>query len=177
MTTLKPLVPLLSALLLGACASAPRPAPPAPPAPVVAPTPAPRPAIVVHEGTNYRYVERPVATVEAEQAPPFWLTSFDNVGRIPVLPLNNQGVALVLQAPVGVPKLLVEEASSSADRVHVRIVNRGENGLGLEITCLNRNPPNRNHANVILRIGPLSMIDLVLDTPSKERNNLMLRVR
>lgn len=168
---------LLGSLFLGACSTprktAPAPATPAPKS--VSPIAATEP--VIHEGPNYRYVERVITTVEAEQAPPYWLTSFDNNGRERVLPTDNQGVALVLQAPVGVPKLLVEEKNADDDRIHLRIVNRGPAPLELDVTCLNRNPPMRRHAVVIFDIGARSMIDLALDTPAKDRGNLLVRVR
>ncbi|MBC8009017.1 MAG: hypothetical protein H7067_02845 [Burkholderiales bacterium] len=179
MTTLKIAAPsLLGSLLLGACATAPKPAP-APVTPVsVAPAPAAAPLQpVVHEGPNYRYVERVITTVEAMEAPPYWLTGFDNSGRERVLPTDNQGVALVLQAPVGVPKLLVEEKNADDDRIHLRIVNRGPAALELDVACLTRTPPIRRHAVVIFKIGARSMIDLALDTPAKDRGNLIVRVR
>ena len=172
-----PLISLsLGALLFGACATAPRPAPP-----VAKPPPPPPPPVVlvpvIHEGPHYRYVERALVNAESEQQTPYWLTGFDNSGRERVLPADNQGVALVLQAPVGVPKLLIEDLGHDSDRIHVRIVNRGDAPLNLDVACLNRTPPIRRHANVEFPIGARSMIDLALDTPSRDRSNLILRVR
>ena len=168
---------LLGALFLGACATAPKPAPVAPQQPAPAPAPVVAREPVIHEGPNYRYVERAIATVDPEQAPPYWLTGFDNSGRERVLPIDNQGVALVLQAPVGVPKLLVEEKNSHDDRIHLRIVNRGPVPLALDVTCLSRTPPVHRHAVVVFDIGARSMIDLALDTPATDRGNLLVRVR
>ena len=166
----------LGALLLGACATPPRPVTvvvkPVPPSP-----PPVTPEPVIHEGPNYRYVERAIVNAESEQQTPYWLTGFDNSGRERVLPADNQGVALVLQAPVGVPKLLVEDLGHDSDRIHVRIVNRGDAPLNLDVAYLNRTPPIRRHANVDFPIGARSMIDLALDTPSRDRANLLLRVR
>ncbi len=172
-----PLIALsLGALFLGACSTPPKPAPVAIVRP--APTPPPAPIVpVVHEGPNYRYVERAIVNAESEQQAPYWLTGFDNSGRERVLPADNQGVALVLQAPVGVPKLLIEDLGHNSDRIHVRIVNRGDAPLTLDVACLNRTPPIKRHANVGFPIGARSMIDLALDTPSRERSNLILRVR
>ena len=140
---------LLGSLLLGACATAPKPAPVAAPPPAPAPLPVVAREPVIHEGPNYRYVERAITAVDAEKAPPYWLTGFDNSGRERVLPIDNQGVALVLQAPVGVPKLLVEEKNAHDDRIHLRIVNRGPVPLELDVTCLSRTPPIHRHAVVI----------------------------
>lgn len=176
-----PLLVTLASLLLGACATPPRGDTALPgatnstPAPVVSGPAAPAP--VVHEGQNYRYVQRRLADVATENDAPYWLTSFDNAGRERVLPANNQGVALVLQAPVGVPKLVIEETAPGADRIHLRIINRGDLGIDLEIACLTRTTPVRRYARVDLPIGALSMIDLALDTPASDRSNLLIRVR
>lgn len=183
-TTSRRLLPLLalSSLLLGACATPPRRdtalVGAANTATPTAATSAPSaPAPVVHEGQNYRYVQRRLADVAAENEAPYWLTSFDNAGRERVLPANNQGVALVLQAPVGVPKLVLEEKAPGADRIHLRIINRGDIGMDLEIACLTRTTPVRRYARVDVPIGGLSMIDLALDTPASDRSNLLIRVR
>jgi len=178
--SLFPRFPLISvslgALLLGACATPPRSVAPV----VTRPLPPPPPVVlapVIHEGPNYRYVERAIVNTASEQQAPYWLTGFDNSGRERVLPADNQGVALVLQAPVGVPKLLVEDLGHDSDRIHVRIVNRGDTPLNLDVACVNRTPPVRRHASVEFPIGARSMIDLALDTPSHDRSNLLLRVR
>lgn len=167
----------LGALLLGACTTPPKPAPVATTPAKTAPTVAAPAAPVVHEGPNYRYVERAVIGNAAEQQAPYWLTGFNNTGRERVLPADNQGVALVLQAPVGVPKLLVEDKGQNADRIHVRIVNRGDFPLDLAVTCFTRTIPVNYYADVPITVGAHRMIDLALDTPSRERANLLLRVR
>jgi hypothetical protein len=168
----------LSALLLGACATQPVPPPAAGPAkpqsPSVAATPAPP---VVIEGKNFRYIERAINTIDSDKEAPYWLTGFNNSGRQRVLPTDNQGIALVLQAPVGVPKLVVEDLGERSDRIHLRIVNRGDFGFGIEVACVTRIPPYRRHAGVEMRIGANSIIDLALDTPSAERPNLLVRIR
>lgn len=166
-----------AALLVSACTT-PRSPSASPVAPVAAvPTATAVGQPVVIEGPNYRYVERPIAGAASETEAPYWLTGFDNSGRERVLPSDNQGVALVLQAPVGVPKLMVEAQNRNNDRIHIRILNRGAYPLDLEIACLTRTPPIRRHAVVEVPIKAVSMLDLAFDTPASDRANLVIRVR
>ncbi|TAG27749.1 MAG: hypothetical protein EAZ36_06535 [Verrucomicrobia bacterium] len=168
------LLPLVT-LFLSACSS-PRMTFPSAPTASASRGAAAEQAVVI-EGENFRYVERAIAGVASENERPYWLTGFDNSGRERVLPANNQGVALVLQAPVGVPKLVVESQKASRDRIHLRITNRGAYPLELEIACLTRTPPIRRHAVVEVPIKAMSMLDLAIDTPAADRDNLVILVR
>jgi hypothetical protein len=136
---------------------------------------------IIVEGVNYRYVKRQLGLVDtSETQAPYWLTDLDNTERerVRVLPDNNYGVALVLQAAVAVPKLLIQSVTAKEDLVHVRIVNRSEQETRIQVSCTTRDEPSEQRALIPnLDMGPRSMIDLALNTHSRDRGNLLLRVR
>ncbi|TAG27748.1 MAG: hypothetical protein EAZ36_06530 [Verrucomicrobia bacterium] len=170
----------LAALFFTACSSSrvPSASAPAPSLGTVSSSPGSPSNVqpVVVEGANFRYVERAITSATAEAAP-YWLTGFDNSGRARVLPTDNQGVALVLQAPVAVPKLVIESQKDSQDRIHIRILNRGARALKLEISCSTRSVPIRRHATIDVPIKAVSMLDLAIDAPSADREKLVILVR
>jgi len=134
-------------------------------------------ADIIVKKDNFRYVHRRLDGKDTEQAPPYWLTHYKDTGRIHVLPPNNQGVALMLHAKVAIPKIIMEEGDNGIDHLHLRIVNRKEEDFEIQVVCMSRNPPLRQYVAAPIHISASSMVDLSIDTPSDQRNSLMVRVR